>query len=288
MRSLILGGTGLAGQAFVRECGQRNIQTVSVARSNAQLQCDISRPENLRELLNDFSPDMVINCAAAINLQECENDPSMARAINALPLGILANWSIKHHLPFIHISTDHFFCGDTNKKHPENAKVSIINEYAYSKYLGEQLALTSPHALVLRTNIIGMRGWSDPSFAEWAIASVTNNSHVTLFNDIWTSSIDVGTFSRLALVLLLDYNKAGLFNLASSQVYSKEQFVLEVADQLNMTFDNYKIGSGAFLKPKRANSLGLDVSKVTQIVGDVLPNLHTVVLNLLDEKRKRN
>ncbi len=57
------------------------------------------------------------------------------------------------------ISTDHYFCGQGDLKHDESAPVTLLNEYARTKYAGEAFALTNPEACVIRTNVVGFRGW---------------------------------------------------------------------------------------------------------------------------------
>ena len=46
--------------------------------------CDITKPEQIEGVLNSASPDWVINSAAYTDVDGCESNPEMARAINAV------------------------------------------------------------------------------------------------------------------------------------------------------------------------------------------------------------
>jgi len=79
----------------------------------------------------------------------------------------------------VHVSTDHYYTASNNIYHSEEDEVAPMNEYATSKLAGENLALTSPQALVLRTNIIGKRGWKNrPNFAEWVVNNLKNKTNL--------------------------------------------------------------------------------------------------------------
>ena len=89
-----------------------------------------------------------------------------------------------------------FFPAQNGTAHSETDQVTLVNEYARTKFAGEAMALTSPHALVLRTSIVGIRGGQPLSAAEWAIQAVSNDEEMTLFHDAWTSSIDTPSFAE--------------------------------------------------------------------------------------------
>ena len=78
-------------------------------------------------------------------------------------------------------------------------------------------------------------------------------------------------------------NISGVVNVASSDVYCKADFVLELSSQLGVAADQFDFGSIAQSRPARANCLGLSVEKVNSILSDSLPNLQEVVKNLIQK-----
>jgi len=286
MKVLLLGSTGLLGQAIAAEWRRRGHTILEAARRDAPLALDIADDAALTATLAAEAPDMVVNGAALTDIDACERDPAAAWRINARPLAFLASWSKRTGGRLVHVSTDHYYAGGGAAAHDEEAPVALLNEYARTKYAGEAFALTTPHALVLRTSIVGIRGWEKPSFAEWAIDVVANDRPATLFTDAWSSSIDVATFARAALDMV-DTGASGRFNLAARDVYTKEAFLREIASQLGVTLTAAVPGSVAALATRRANNLGLDVNRAEQVLGYRLPTRAEVVSAVLRQHRER-
>ena len=187
----------------------------------------------------------------------------------------------------VQVSTDHFFTGDGARPHAEDSPVALINEYARSKYAGEAFARTLPGSLVIRTNITGFRGWpGQPMFAEWAVDAILGRKPLKLFDDFYTSTIDVDAFSRL-LFELVDLEAAGLINLASQTVSSKLQFIRELAAALGVQLDWAQVSSVRDLPTARAESAGLDVGKAERLLGRSLPTLQDVCGALVSQYRTR-
>jgi dTDP-4-dehydrorhamnose reductase len=285
MKMLLLGATGLAGQAVARAAFARGCRIRTVARNGADVACDIAEGDKLHKLLTRESPDVAVNAAAVVNIDACAADPGRCWRVNARPAGILAEWSQRTRRPILHISTDHFFSGPGPARHSESEPVTLINEYARTKYAAEAMALTSREALVLRTSIVGLRGWGTPTLAEWAIDGVLEDREMMLFYDAWTSSLDTSTFASAALELLFDARARGVVNLAAREVYSKEAFVREMAHQLRRTLSHVTSVSIHDVVPGRATNLGLSVAKAEGFLRRSLPDLSQVVRQILSERQ---
>jgi len=283
MRILILGGTGLLGRVLCAEAKRRGHVPHSAARTDADYTLDLGDDGALEALLEMANPDMVINAAALIDLAACEADPVRADHINARPARILADWSHQTTRPFAHISTDHFFDGDGDAKHDEQAAVVLCNAYARSKYAAEQHALAVSLALVVRTSIAGFHP-DGRGFANWALNALKKHEPMTLFEDFYGSVIDTATFSA-ALFDLITQNQTGLINLASRDVSSKKDFILELAKAAGLTGQGAKSGSVRELAPRRARSLGLDVKRAEQKLGYDLPGRAEVCQTLVSQWR---
>ncbi len=285
---VIVGSTGLLGQALRSEACKRGYQVYGLARSGADVNLDILDTQELLDALGHVRPKYIINAAALINLDECERNPARAHEINALAVKNIANYCQKYDVKLVQISTDHYFSGDGQALHNEQAEVQLLNAYAKSKYEGELFAQSVPNSLILRTNIVGFRGWvGRPTFVEWAITALSEGSPLTLFDDFFTSSIHVRAFSD-SLFDLIDKNALGIFNLAAREVASKADFLLKLAHQLELSVSGCTFGSvhsvGGVL---RADSLGLDVSKAETILGYPLPKMDEVIAELAREYRER-
>lgn len=288
MKILLIGATGMLGQAIRRRGRERDLDIIGVARSGADYAIDVTDLKKLVALVDDLRPDVLVNAAAIVNLDVCERDPGMAYLVNARASSDLAHAAMAMGGKYVFVSTDHYWRGDGAKAHDEYAPVTLVNEYARTKYLGETLTLTADNALVLRTNIVGCRRKAGaPTFAEWVIGALTRREPLTLFDDVFTSSMHVDHFAD-AMFDLLGKDPVGVLNLASGEVSSKLAFVAALAAAMEIDLDWAETGSGASMHPPRADSMGLDVSRAEALLGRSLPDRHATVARLVEEWRDGN
>jgi dTDP-4-dehydrorhamnose reductase len=284
---LVLGATGLLGQAFMAEARARGMPCSGVARSGADHAVDVTDTQALRALLCDAAPAVIVNCVAVTSHALCEEQPELAFLVNARTPGLIAQLTAELGARFVHISSDHFFSGDGSIPHDEGVPVRLVNEYARSKYAGESLALTDPSALAIRTNIVGIRGWPNrPTFAEWALDGVENARALTLFDDFFTSSMHTRACAKQVLDLV-SLGASGLINVASSRVSSKREFVQALAQAVGADLRDMQVGSVRELVPRRAESLGLDVTYAERLLGRRLPDLDDTITAIVAESRDR-
>lgn len=281
---LLLGSTGLLGQAILKEIKSRSIDVLGVALSHADVCMDISDDNALVRLIKNDNFSIIINACAIVNHQLCEDDKKMAYQVNARPSSILTNLAKEMKAYYILISTDGYYAGDKDYKHKESNPVLLLNEYARTKYCGECFTLSNSNNLVVRTNIVGFRGWQNqPTFVEWVISSLRNKAKMILFNDYYTSSISVAQFSK-SLMDLIIARPTGIINLAGSQVSTKAEFIRKLAKELDFDLTHVEEGTvNATLGLNRPNSLGLDVFRAEQILGYKLPGLNEVLQQLKKE-----
>ena len=288
MKLLIVGSTGMLGQALCREAHSRDIPYTGISRSSKEHAIDLTNKSTLESAVYDIKPTVIINAAAETSILACENDPGHAYQANARVVGILANVCRDLGIYLVQVSTEHYFTGDLSSRHDEYAQVRLLNEYARTKYAGELFALTCPGALVVRTNIVGFRHKAGyPTFVEWVVEKLEAEERMPLFEDFYTSSIDVSAFSS-AIFDLQGIKPSGLINVASRDVSNKLQFITSLAHKLEIPMHEAYIESLRSLPgATRAESLGLDVSKAESLLGYALPTLDEVTQSIANEYRRR-
>lgn len=288
MNILLLGATGMLGQALYLSAQKREHTVTGMARSKTDYTLDICNEWDLRTLIIDQNPDIIINTIAITNLDYCEKNYEDAYVVNTRPASFLAELSLNQGIYLVQISTDHFYTGDGSKLHDENYPVTIVNEYARTKFLAECLTRTYNKSLVVRTNIVGFKGIKEnPTFVEWCLNMLINKTPTILFDDYYTSSIDVVSFSEI-LLDALDKNITGIVNISSRDVTSKKIFVETLAAKLDLDCSHALSGSISKLEGvRRAESLGLDVKKIETILGYRMPELNDVIKNLVNEFQRK-
>jgi dTDP-4-dehydrorhamnose reductase len=276
MAILLFGATGMLGQAIAAEATRRGDALCRVSRHGPDRTIDLASIDGIKPLLAEVAPALVINAAAIADIEACERDPVSALAVNARAVLAMAEFCRDATIPFVQISTDHFFTGNGAAPHSELAPVALVNHYARTKFLAEGFASLAPQALIVRTNITGLRrSPGRPSFAEWALDALERRAPLRLFDDFYTSTIDTPSFAR-ALFDLMKKGATGVVNLASRTIASKRHFVHTLASAMGIALDWDGPASVATFAVARAESLGLDVAKAERLLGYALPDIEQV------------
>jgi len=132
---------------------------------------DLSDSAGLRELIRNTKPDIIINAAAYTNVDKAEIEPELARAINAIGPGVLAEEAKKINAVFVHYSTDYVFDGTKGSPYIETDVTNPLNVYGKTKLEGEQAIQAAGGAyLILRTSwVYSMRqGGFVTKVLQWA------------------------------------------------------------------------------------------------------------------------
>lgn len=181
MKILILGVTGMLGnavfQVFSDDPGHETWGTV---RNGAALRyfapqhqphllsgVDVLDQDALTAVLAEVRPDVVINCVGLIKQLADAKDPLTALPINAMLPHRLARLCALSGARLIHISTDCVFSGRKGS-YLESDVSDAEDLYGKSKYIGELHDL--PHAITLRTSIIGHELNSNHSLVDWFLS----------------------------------------------------------------------------------------------------------------------
>tara|TARA_B100001013_G_scaffold262841_1_gene165340 strand:+ start:247 stop:1107 length:861 start_codon:yes stop_codon:yes gene_type:complete len=286
MDYVILGSSGLLGQTLLKIGKKRNLSIIGLSRNTKKFQIDFLSIPNLLHILRKIKPKVIINAAGIVNIDFCEEYYTDAFKVNALPLKHLSEFCSEHNIKLLQISTDHFFTGDKNKKHKENDKITILNNYAKTKFLAEQYTKSHDSHIIIRTNFIGCRNKSlKPTFLEWVLDSFKKKKELHLFNDFYCSIIDVNSLSNI-IYDLANTNFKGLINIGSKDVFTKKVFVEKLAKILKLNKKLIFNSSVKKLKTRRAESLGLDVKKIEKILKYKMPNINQVCNNLIKDIKK--
>lgn len=146
MRILITGSNGQLGNELQKivSTGKAEIGAVSEEIKNAEVFAmdvnilDITNLEQVKKVLNEVKPDVVINCAAATNVDGCEANQDLAFKINSLGPRNLAMVAEELGAKIVQVSTDYVFSGVGEAPLKECDLVAPVSVYGKTKLLGEE------------------------------------------------------------------------------------------------------------------------------------------------------
>ena len=190
--------------------------------------------ENIvRQAVQDFKPDVIINAAAYTAVDRAESDRDLCRSLNAGVPKILAQEAEKLGAWMIHYSTDYVFNGKNTRPWREDDAPDPINYYGESKLEGD-LAVTgnaSKH-LIFRTSwVYAARG---SNFLLTMLRFFAEKQKLRIVNDqigapTWSRYIAQTTTMALEQALNEDdASLSGIYNLAASGAVSWYDFAREI------------------------------------------------------------
>ncbi|MFM8657685.1 MAG: dTDP-4-dehydrorhamnose reductase [Chthoniobacterales bacterium] len=180
-RIVVLGAGGRLGAALAREYAADH-DVLAWGRKEA----DLSDPERVAAQVREAKPDIVINCAAMTNVDECETEREKARVINADAAGAMARACEEIGAKMIHISTDYVFSGEKTEPYAEDDQAEPVSWYGETKLAGEDAALAAGtrHAVVRVSWVFGP---DRDSFVDKALQTAMRGELVKAVADKWSS-----------------------------------------------------------------------------------------------------
>lgn len=180
IRVLVLGASGMLGNAVLRLFAHSpGYQVFGSVRSSGVLRLlpgnlhrsvitgvDVENIDSIIRLFASVHPDLVINCIGLVKQLADADDPLAAIPINAMLPHRLASLCEVAGARFVHMSTDCVFSG-AKGMYTEADASDAKDLYGRSKYLGE---VDYPHAITLRTSIIGQELKGARSLVGWFLA----------------------------------------------------------------------------------------------------------------------
>ena len=148
MRILLFGRNGQVGWEL-----NRSLLALGELVATGRGDIDLSDSANLRRLVNEVKPDVVVNAAAYTNVDQAESEQELAHRINAVAPGILAETCQNTGALLVHYSTDYVFDGTAAEPYSENDQPKPVNIYGQTKNDGE-LAVRNAcdRHLIIRTS----------------------------------------------------------------------------------------------------------------------------------------
>ncbi len=148
MRILLLGHGGQVGW----EC-RRTLAPLGEMLTADYPEVDFTQPERLPALVERLRPQIILNAAAYTAVDRAESEPEVARRVNALAPGVLAESARQVGAAFVHISTDYVFDGSKGAPYTEEDPPHPLSVYGQTKWEGEQAVQQAGGAyLILRTS----------------------------------------------------------------------------------------------------------------------------------------
>ncbi len=151
----IIGNQGMLGKELSRYFDEAGVPHVGSDR-----EVSILDPAALRGFANQHKPDWIVNCSAYTAVDKAEEEESSAFALNRDGPAHIAEAAADLDIPFIHISTDYVFDGNSANPLTEDAPTGPQSVYGRSKLAGEEAvrSVTGRHFIIRTAWLYGEFG----------------------------------------------------------------------------------------------------------------------------------
>jgi dTDP-4-dehydrorhamnose reductase len=161
MRILVTGAAGLLGRKILT-LGSHEHQIIGTFHSNKTsddlISLDLSNLDIIMPFLDLQKPQVIIYTAGVVDERLAEEQPRLAKTINADAAHIMAIWCERNRAKMVYVSTDYVFDGET-VCYDESSKPYPLQIYGFTKLLGELLLSEYHTCAVLRVGIL--HGFND-------------------------------------------------------------------------------------------------------------------------------
>ncbi len=241
-RILIIGSNGMLGQSLT---------THFMFRKGVELMCasfeeksfyedvlyskvDISSSKEVKKLMKDFYPDVIINSAAYTNVDGCESEKELSWSINVTGVENIVKHGRTCDAHLIHISSDYIFDGE-NGPYSENEMPNPISYYGREKLAGENAIVSGriKHTII-RTNVLyGSTQFGRPDFVKWVFNSLSENKNIRIVKDQINNPTYIDDLSS-AISKIIEFDKEGVYNIGGAELLSRLDFTYKIADYFKL------------------------------------------------------
>jgi len=264
MKILITGVNGQVGHALMHQLTDHEL--IGLTRQD----CDLSNPDQIKQVIDQHQPDLIINPAAYTKVNQAEDEPELAFQINRDAPKVMAEKAREFNIPLIHFSTDYVFNGNKEGAYCEKDLTDPLGVYGQSKLAGEEtIQKLGGQYYIFRTS--------------WVYSNIGHNFYLTMkklsqeqkelkvvADQVGVPSSSLFIADQLKKIIpLLNKNNSGMYHLVPDGSCSWYTFARAIISKSNTEFNLenlHPIQTSQFsTKVKRPKNSFLDNQKVKQV-----------------------
>ena len=204
MKIAVIGATGQLGSDLVKVFDEVIPLT--------HVEMEIKDLLSCLKTLEKHKPDVVINCASYVRVDDAEDYAEEVFAVNSVGAKNVTIACKKINAVNVYISTDYVFDGSKNTPYTEEDHPNPINTYGISKVAGEfYTKLVERHYIIRVSSLFGAAGASGKggNFVETMITKAKNKETIMVVDDMVMSptyTVDAAAMIKEILIKNLPFS----------------------------------------------------------------------------------
>lgn len=228
MKILITGADGQLGTDLCKSLGRHQLVPLTINDG------DITDFSFVKKQFLSHKPDVIINTAAYVLVDACEDNKDLAFKVNALGARNVAVMAEEINAKLVHISTDYVFGGEVKPRiipYTEFDTPVPCNTYGKSKLAGEKFVrhLCRKHFIVRSSALFGKAGamGKGGNFVETMLKLAKKREELRVVNDqIFSPTYTSDLTEKIIELIKTEYY--GIFHITNSAICSWYEFTTEI------------------------------------------------------------
>lgn len=283
MRGVVIGAYGQLGTDLMTALAARpGVEAIPLGHADVE----ITNLAQVETTLNGLQPEFVINCAAYNLVDQAEEEPEVAYAVNALGPRNLARACQRRGVVLMHVSTDYVFgaAGHRPAPYSESEVPGPVSAYGTSKLAGEYFvqAECARHFIVRTCGLYGHRAARGKgNFVETMLRLGRERPELKVVSDnrcTPTATRDLADW----IVKLIHTEKYGTYHATNNGDCSWYEFATEIFRLAEIAVRVLPVPTSAFpTKARRPPYSVLDNQRLEAAIGQPLPTWHAALAEYL-------
>ena len=277
MKTLILGATGLLGQALKREWAGDEVVGLGLE------DVDIRNAEKVREIVEKTRPDWIVLAAAYTDVDGCESSQELAFAVNRDAAVQVAQAAKDAGAKLLFLSSDYVFDGKKNSPYEIGDARNPQSVYGRTKAEAEiQLLAAIPNCCIIRTAwLFGVGG---KCFPDTILKLAATRPALDVVNDqrgCPTYSVDLSK----AIVQLCRKGANGIVHVTNAGDCSWFEFACEIVKSAGFPTEVRPVSTQQMVRPASRPAYSVMSAKSLQAYGIAMPPWQDALARYLQERK---
>jgi dTDP-4-dehydrorhamnose reductase len=277
MRVMILGASGLLGQALMREWSGDEV----VGLSSREI--DIREERKVRETIEKIRPDWIVLAAAYTNVDGCESNQELAFAVNRDGAEHVAQAASQTGARLLFVSSDYVFDGTKTSPYEAEDGRNPLSVYGRSKAGAEvRLQDLTPECCIARTS--WLFGTGGKCFPDTILKLAATRPALDVVNDqrgCPTYSVDLAR----AIVQLCRKDAKGIVHVTNAGNCTWFEFAREIVKQSGLATEVRPVTTDQMPRPAQRPANSVLSSASLARFGITMPSWQDALARYLQQRK---
>lgn len=226
MKVLVTGYNGQLGYDVVKRLQALEIESKGVDRE----EFDLTNKEQVRNYIRNYSPDVVVHCAAYTAVDQAEDEKELCYAVNVRGTRYIAEICKEIDAKMVYMSTDYVFDGEGEEAFEVDSLPTPKNQYGLTKYQGElEVQKYLEKYFIIRISwVFGING---KNFIKTMLRLGKERDELSVVNDQIGSPTYTSDLAKL-IVEMIQTEKYGMYHATNEGYCSWYELTKEIFKQV--------------------------------------------------------